>query len=791
MELDSQTAYQLEFRTILDEVTQYCKGSFALSQIQNPTSEASDLGSIEKTLLRVEELTLMMDQGELFDLYAYEDIVEDLYLLGKNGYVLEVESIQKILLILRNYNNFNKHFTKGRINLYPSVYEMGRLETYDDSPIKKILKVLDSEGNVRPDASPELLRINKKITGISRQVDRQFEELLAKGKKSGLLSDSAESIRNGRRVLVLPVENKRKIEGVIHDQSGSGKTVYIEPQEMMVLNNELYSLENDYRAEIYRVLRTLCEDLRADRDLISQCFTKTVDLDVHLAKAKFSKSINGVRPALEKRPLLNLMNVHHPILLLKEIKGGDKTIPFDLVLKGDNRILLISGPNAGGKSVTLKAIGLIHLMIYNGLLVPVDKDSKIGLFNKIFVDIGDQQSINEGLSTYSSHLSNLSAILNQADPSTLILLDEIGSGTDPKLGGAIAEGIIRGLIAKKAYGVITTHYSELKVFAFRQKGILNGAMLFDKENLKPTYKLKVGKPGSSYAFEVAKKVGIDERVLKYARKKVGKKENQIEDLLVDLQEGKAILDEQLEWLEKERTQLDKLIKNYEQLSNEFQVKRKKLQIRAKELEYKKANDENLQLQNLINKLEKEKNLEKAKKKKKEAIEKRSSESTEILELKKEIIAEKREDEVIVVGDYVKMIDGDMSGEVLSIKGERAKVLFGLMQMDVNLADVTLANAQLEFNRNKNINVKGVAFQANFSPKIDIRGYKLDDAAYTLDEFFDKALLNDVRMLEIVHGKGKGALRKLVISKIKEYNDFQSYYHPADEQGGDGVTMVRM
>ena len=223
----------------------------------------------------------------------------------------------------------------------------------------------------------------------------------------------------------------------------------------------------------------------------------------------------------------------------------------------------------------------------------------------------------------------------------------------------------------------------------------------------------------------------------------------------------------------------------------FKSSEKKLQIRAKELEYKRANDENLQLQNLINKLEKEKNLEKLKEKKKKAHQRRSTESSEIVELKKEILAEKRADEVIKVGDYVKMIDGDMSGEVLQVKGERAKVLFGLMQIEVNLADVTLANAQLEINRHKSINVKGVAFQSNFSPKLDIRGYKLDDAEYTLDEFFDKAILNNVRTLEIVHGKGKGALRKLVISKIKEYNDFESYYHPSDEQGGDGVTMIRM
>ena len=258
-----------------------------------------------------------------------------------------------------------------------------------------------------------------------------------------------------------------------------------------------------------------------------------------------------------------------------------------------------------------------------------------------------------------------------------------------------------------------------------------------------------------------------------------------------MQEGKAILDEQLKWLEDERSRLDKLVKNYEQLSKEFQVKRKKLQIRAKEIELKKANDESVELQSLISKLEKEKNLEKARKKKEEVLAKRSNESSGIISLKKEILAEKRTDEIIRIGDYVKMIDGDMSGEVLDIKAERAKVLFGLMQMEVALSELTLANEQLDVNSKRRINIKGVAIESNFSPKLDIRGYKLSDADQTLEVFFDKAILNNVRMVEIVHGKGKGALRKLVISKMKEFKDLKSYHHPSDEQGGDGVTLIKL
>lgn len=792
MHISDKVREELEFDKVLAYVLKHCKGQEGKNLV-NSEALSHNLDSLDISLKRVKDVVDMIQEQELFDLYTYESITEDLFYLSKNGYVLEVSSIHRILNVLKNYNLFFKYFDKKkqRQKAYAHLYEVGYISEYNVQPISKILNVFDEEGNVKPNASPELIKIHKRITGVSKATDRQFDQLLAKYKNAQVLSDTKESLRNGRRVLVLPVENKRKIEGVIHDQSATGKTVYIEPQELLSLNNELASLENDLRAEIYRVLKQLSDDLREDRYLIEECGQKLAVLDCIRAKGIFSNLIEGVFPELLSKPTLNLREVKHPLLLLQEKEGGPKTIAFDLELRSDNRILLISGPNAGGKSVTLKAAGLIHLMLYSGLLVPISKESKMSVFQSVFTDIGDHQSIDEGLSTYSSHLKNLSDILDNANEHSLILLDEIGSGTDPKLGGAIAEGIIKGLIVKKSYGIITTHYSELKVFAFRQNGIINGAMLFDKEHLRPTYRLKVGKPGSSYAFEVANKVGLDQRAIKYARKKVGKKENQIEDLLVDLQEGKAILDEQLAYIENEKKQLDALIKNYNQLSKDFQVKRKKLQIRAKEIELKRANDESVQLQGLISKLEKEKNLEKVRKKKEEVLAKRTNESSDIVALKKEILEKKRSDEVIEVGDYVRMIDGDMSGEVLQVKGNKVKVLFGLMQMEVDASEVTISRAHLKINKSKYLNVKGVAFNSNFSPKLDIRGYKMGDADSTLEEFFDKAILNNARTLEVVHGKGKGALRKLVISKIKEYKDLQSYYHPDDDSGGDGVTMIRL
>lgn len=788
--VSKKTIEQLEFDKLREIVESYCKGEGGVNELRERPF-CTDLPLLKNELNVVHDYCQLITEESAPTFNEYENIDEELYFLEKEGYVLELESIIKILFVLLNYDEFANGFTKDKIKEYPFLYQAGFIEDYVRQPIIDIKRVFDDEGNVKPDASPELARVFKRISSVSRQLDDEFNKILASYKEQSILSDNAESWRNGRRVLVIPVENKRKISGVIHDQSSSGKTIFMEPEGVMRINNELFSLENEKRAEIYKILRDLSGSLRMYRDLITKVFRKTCEIDSLRSRALFSLSLDGIVPNLHPNATLKLHEVKHPLLHLHLKKeGSGEAIPFDLDMRGNNKLLLISGPNAGGKSVTLKAVGLVHLMTYFGILVPVADDTVIGMFRSVHTDIGDQQSIDEGLSTYSSHLTNLNRIVEESDQNSLVLLDEIGSGTDPKLGGAIAEGILKALMAKKVYGIVTTHYSSLKVFAFRNQGIVNGAMLFDKEHLQPIYKLKVGKPGSSYAFEVAKKIGLDDRILKYARKKVGKKENEVEDLLIDLQEGKAIIDEQLEYIADEKEKLKRLIKTYDQLNEEFQLKRKKLQIQAKEVKYQKSNQENLELQNLINKLQKEKDLEKARTLKDEAIKKRQEESEKIIELKRDVSEARSEDIKIEEGITVRMLDSDMVGEVLSINGKKAEVLFGLMRMWVPLIDLVPTREQLE-KRIRGVNVKGVAFENNFSPKLDIRGYKIQDARDTLDEFIDKAILSNVRTLEVVHGKGSGALRKLVISKVKEYRDLDSYWHPADEAGGDGVTMIKL
>lgn len=788
--LAKKTAEQLEFDKILSMLANYCKGDQAVNDLKsNPFIKSYT--EIDEHLNMVEECVDMRAAGDDIALMAYEDLSTIINFLRKQGYVLEAADVISIGRVLFNYDLFFKLFNLDRIKTYPNLFRAGELSEYTPEPLDAIHRIFDDQGLIKPNASPQLSKIFKRIEQATRQVDRVFDEIMAKYKGQNVLGDTGESWRNGRRVLVLPAENKRRVPGVIHDQSSTGKTFFIEPQEIIQINNDLFSLENEKRAEVYKILKDLSALLHHNVELIHQISLRVARIDIIRAKAIFARRMDAVRPSLSEDAVLKLHQVKHPLLVLKHKEGGDEVVPFDLELKGQNKLLLISGPNAGGKSVTLKAVGLCHAMIYAGMLIPVDSTSVIGMFNAIFTDIGDQQSIDDGLSTYSSHLTNLHDIVRWANKKSLVLLDEIGSGTDPKLGGAIAEGILKALIAKKISGVVTTHYSSLKIFAFKSRGILNGAMLFDKDSLSPTYKLKVGKPGSSYAFEVARKIGMDDRILNYARKKVGTKENEVEDLLINLQQQKMTLDDELIKVAEDRERLDKLIQNYETLSGEFQVKRKKLQIRAKELEVNRVNEESRQIQDLIKKLHKEKNLEAAEAAKKAAIEKRQLESVQIKSLKKEVYHRGQPSASIVTGDFVRMIDGDMSGEVLSVQKKKATVLFGLIKMNVPLVDLIHAKDPLDINRQNRINVRGVAFDHNFSPKLDIRGYKMEDADRTLQEFFDRALMSNVRTLEVVHGKGSGVLRKLVQKKMKEYKDIDHSWHPAEEQGGEGVTLIKL
>jgi DNA mismatch repair protein MutS2 len=631
----------------------------------------------------------------------------------------------------------------------------------------------------------------------ARELDGKFRQLVQEYRSKGWLSDSPESFRSGRRVLSVPAEHKRKIRGIIHDESDTGKTAFIEPEAIIEVNNDIFDLEQEERREIFRILKTLSDTIRPYGHLIGQYLTVLVRFDFIQARARLALAMRAGMPVLKEKPVISIKKGYHPLLYIKNKALSRKTVPFDLKLDAENHILVLSGPNAGGKSVAMKSVGLLIMMVQSGLLVPVHELSEIGIFNQIFTDIGDQQSLDDDLSTYSSRLRNARLFLEKASPQTLVLIDEMGSGTDPKPGGAIAEAILRQLHRKGVYAVITTHYSNLKVFAFRNSGILNGNMYFDKDSLAPTYELRVGKPGSSYAFEIAEKSGLPKDLIGYARHKTGS-ETAVDDILIELQREKQELEEKLRIVTEREQSLERLIKTYDALHNELEVKRKRLKLDQREFDLRQTAQANREVDKLVRQLRDEKNLEKAQEVAARLRQERTEQAIKVNEVNEEMV--KLEEKSVAAhvvrplaaGDFVRLRAGGSTGRIERIRGEKADVSMGGLTVTAPLRDLLPANEPIKQSFPGGTSSSEVQRAADFDGKIDLRGMSKDEAMQVLERFIDNALLSNAASLRVLHGKGDGILRRIVRQKIKEYGtNISNVFHPEQDQGGDGVTIIEL
>lgn len=796
MQLEPSDLYEkLEFDKVLELLERECVGDLGRERALAIKPE-TDLKDIRTRLKEVKAFSLILAKGDAFPIQTYYDIKEELRMLEVEDYVLPVEGLQKINLILCTLRDILKFFTAERQEVYPVLYRLVQDITFDGDLIVAIENIIDEEGNIKPDASEELLRIFTRSQSKKRELEKQFRFLINQYRKNGWLTDNVESFRNGRRVLSVPSEHKRRIRGIIHDESTTGKTAYIEPEGVIDINNDIFDLETEYKREIYRLLKDLSAALRPYIPFFQAYQELLVEFDLIQAKGRLAIKMKADLPKLQGKPNLGIVEGYHPLLLLKNQMISKKTVPFTLSLIGKNRLLVLSGPNAGGKSITMKSVGLLQLMLQAGMLIPVDPESEMGVFRKVFADIGDQQSLEDDLSTYSSRLANARSFLEKSDDQTLILIDEFGSGTDPKIGGAIAEAVLRELNLKGVHGVITTHYSNLKIFAFKTKGIVNGCMLFDNDNLSPTYELKVGRPGSSYAFEIAQKSGLPNKVLKYARHKIGKNEKAVDELLVDLQREKKELEEQLETLTNKQSSLERLIRSYDQMSRDLDYRKKKLKLESKEQELQQVAQNNKEIQRVIREIREKQNLEKAKKLAIQAKEERKELAEEVNDLREKIYYQPEvksttvEERPIQVGDFVKLKTGGATGKVESVDKKKAIVWVGDLKMTIKLRDLQLAKEPLEIRSTKSVHTGQISNTSGFQNKIDIRGMRMEEAMKMVEDFVDRALIANSTNLRIVHGKGNGVLRKVVRQKLKEYyNVDMDIRHPEAELGGDGVTLI--
>jgi DNA mismatch repair protein MutS2 len=794
MRLEPRDVFQrLEFDKVLELIAQECMGELA-KEAALKLRPGANLKFISARLREAREMKRTLEHNDRIKIPVYHDISEDLRMLEIEGFVLAEDSLRRINTILVAVAGIYDFFSDMRREIYQALYAIIRETHFDKTLILEIDRVVDPEGNIRPDASPELSRIRKAMASKMRELDKVFREIIQNYRTKGWLTENVESLRNGRRVLSVPAEHKRKVKGIIHDESATGRTAFIEPEGIIAVNNDIFDLEQEEKREIYRILKALSALLRPYAGAMRKYLGILVYYDLAQAKGRVALSMKAIEPQVRQEPHLYLVEARHPLLFLKNAQQGKVTVPFSLKMAHGNRILVLSGPNAGGKSITMKSVGLLQLMMQSGILVPVGPETEMGIFSNIFADIGDQQSIEDDLSTYSSHLANMRLFSSTANERTLVLIDEFGSGTDPQIGGAIAEAVLQELNAQKVFGVITTHYSNLKIFAFKTKGILNGAMHFDKESLSPTYELKVGRPGSSYAFEIATKSGLNGKILEYARKRSGKSETAVDQLLIDLQQEKQELTEQLSMMKDREEKLERLIRTYEQMHRDMEFRKKKHKLEVKEQALQQTSRENQVLEKLIREIREEKNLEKAKELAAQIKAEKKVLQEAVVELKEEVYhvpaQVTRKEKPLKAGDFVRLINGGASGRIESIKKDKAIVLVGEMRMTIQVRDLQpLTNEPLEIQSGKSIRTDTVLPGSGFQSRLDIRGVRMEEALKIVEDFIDQAILANTAQLRIIHGKGNGILRKAVKMKLKEYNLPMQISHPEPELGGDGVTLI--
>ncbi|HMH34953.1 MAG TPA: MutS2/Smr-associated SH3 domain-containing protein [Puia sp.] len=683
---------QLEFDKVKALLSGHCKTVFAKEKAENLRIH-TQRPFIELELKQTHEFKLLLEQSQWFPNDFVLNLSGELKLLGIPGAVLTGEQFVQLRKLGESMLNIFRWFDAERKMAYPAMAKVIADTYYEKKILAAIDEVLDEQGSVKDNASKELADIRMSLFRKRNELRRVFDRILGKLNKSGFVADIEEGFLNGRRVVALFAEHKRQVKGILHGESDTRKTSFVEPEETIELNNEVFSLEHAESREVYRILRELTGKLSGYASLLQVYHDILGEYDFIGAKAKLAVQINGHYPQLEDKAHIRLINAYHPLLYLYNLRNQKPTIPTQIELNEKNRILVISGPNAGGKTVTLKTVGLLQLMLQSGLLIPVHPDSQIGIFKQILIHIGDTQSLEFELSTYSSHLKNMKYLMENANGKTLFFIDELGSGSDPNLGGAFAEVILEELVRKHAFGIVTTHYLNLKVMANKTPGIVNGAMGFDETNLQPLYKLIIGKPGSSYTFSIAERIGLDQRLIDRARSLVEEDHFRLDKLLNRAEQDQRSVEEK----EKE---LHKLIKENEKLRKE-----------TESLLSKEKHQQQLELLRHQNKITEDRlaYLKEMERKLKQIIFdwRKSENKNEVIRQMQALLFKQKEKQVnekvkkkfdtkyvevggdVQPGNKVMMKKNHQVGIVREVRGKKAVVQVGMVPMTVGLNDLTV------------------------------------------------------------------------------------------------------
>lgn len=785
---------------------------------------------INERLDQVAEFVRIIQEEDNFPDQYFFDVRPSLKRIRVEGMYLEEQEVFDLRRSLETIRDIVKFLQKGDEEdnesfPYPTLRKLSGDISVFPQLIKQIDGILDKFGKIKDNASPELARIRREMQNTMNSISRSLNSILRGAQSDGYVDkDVTPTMRDGRLVIPVAPGLKRKIKGIVHDESASGKTVFIEPAEVVEANNRIRELEADEKREIIRILTAFSNTLRPSIPEILQSYEFLAEIDFIRAKGYFGIRTASIRPITENRQLLDWTMAVHPLLQISLSKHGKKVVPLDIELTDTKQILIISGPNAGGKSVCLKTVGLLQYMLQCGMLIPLHERSHTGIFKSIFIDIGDEQSIEDDLSTYSSHLTNMKMMMKYCDKDSLILIDEFGGGTEPQIGGAIAESVLKRFNRKGTFGVITTHYQNLKHYAEEHEGVVNGAMLYDRHLMQPLFQLQIGNPGSSFAVEIARKIGLPEEVIADASEIVGSEYINADKYLLDIVRDKRYWEGKRQTIRQREKHMEEIIAKYETEAEELKKSRKEIMRQAKEEAERVLQDANAKIENTIREIkEAQADKEKTRQARQELTDFRqslealaASEQEEKINRKMEKLREKQnrkkenkkteskttaatqpvKEASIAIGTPVKLKGQSSIGTVLEISGKNAVVVFGSIKTNVKLERLERSNAAPK--KTENVASTFVSSQThdsmyekklNFKNDLDVRGMRGDEAVQAVTYFIDDAILVGMDRVRILHGTGTGILRTL----IRQYLEtVQGVKHFADEHvqfGGAGITVV--
>ena len=782
---------------------------------------------IERRLTLADEMRSLLMMEYDFPSGDYPEVEAVVAKLRVEGSFLDVAEIALLQRALRTVGAV-AGFIRQREAGYPTLYALTRRVALFPHLVERIDRVVDEREEVRDTASEELYALRRAIREREGQAAKRLQQVLQAAKRAGIVEAEAQlSVRDGKTVIPVSAANKRKIAGFIHDESATGRTFYIEPVEVVELNNELRELEYAERREIVRILTELTEEIRPEAPLIADSADYLAEVDMLRAKARWAIENRCVKPILSLDDRMVLRDARHPILEQSLKAQGREIVPLNLTLDRSKRILVISGPNAGGKSVCLKTTGIVQYMCQCGFLVPTAENSELPLFRSLSIDIGDEQSMDNDLSTYSSHLHNMKQMLASASSDALVLIDEFGSGTEPNIGGAIAEAILDRLVQRGAYGVITTHYANIKYYASSTEGISNGAMAFDVQHIRPLFRLEQGKPGSSFAIEIARKIGLPEELIRAASEKVGSDQINLEKQLREIARDKHYWEQKRDRIRQTDRKVEELEQNYSEQLQKIRAERQEILRRAKQEAQELLAGANRQIENTIKTIREaqaEKELTRLARKElddfRERVEQADAEARqadvqreiERIERRRQRREERKAQQgeskhaaaapaampkpkAVEVGSKVRMVGQDVVGVVQSVQGKRAQVAFGQMLTTVSVGLLTVvSNAEYrEATRpttartvySSDISARKLQFRDN----IDVRGMRAVEALEEVRDLVDDAIMLGIGSVTILHGKGTGALKEEIRAYLRSVKEVASAKDEHADRGGAGITIV--